>query len=267
MEAVTIAEASRLELAETAVLRSKMERIQALVRNPMGVEIKTFGSTSVFMAKKMPGPAFNTVRGFNREDINLLDDILAFYQRNEIVPQFELNPAYTSPELFRALMSNGYCQSRFHTMLYGTDLTETTNHLSGLTIRLLDDLEMDLYASIYVDSFNLPDLLKKGVAHHNKILLEDKRWSFYIAEWNGKPAAIASLYIEEEVAVLAAAATLPTFRERGIHQQLILARMKKARDKGVDVISGQASFASSSQNNMEKCGMKAAYTKGIWNAI
>ncbi|GAF12601.1 acetyltransferase [Bacillus sp. JCM 19046] len=267
MEAITLKQARLLDEIETAMLQAKMKRIQEITNNPMEIDIQMIGSTTAFKAVKMPGPAFNTIRGFKHEDLPLLDDLIHFYQISKLKPQFELNPAFTSPDLFRALMRNNYCQTRFHTVLYGTTEWENMRNEPALTIRSVKAQEMDLYADIYLKSFKLPIELKQGVAQHNQVLLDDPRWSFYIAEWDGQPAAVASLFVEEKMAVLAAAATLPSFRQRGIHQQLVNIRMKEAEARGTAIISGQANFGSISQTNMEKSGMKIAYTKGIWNSL
>ena len=43
--------------------------------------------------------------------------------------------------------------------------------------------------------------------------------------------------------------------------------MHVANQLGCELIVGQARFGSISQNNMERAGMKIAYTKAIWTKM
>ncbi|MFJ6209121.1 GNAT family N-acetyltransferase [Lysinibacillus sp. NPDC092081] len=89
-------------------------------------------------------------------------------------------------------------------------------------------------------------------------------WSFYIATLQGEDVGIGSLFINKEIAILAASAVKPIARNQGIHQALIQFRINEALKQNCILMIGHAKFASISQNNMERCGLKMAYTKSIW---
>ena len=70
--------------------------------------------------------------------------------------------------------------------------------------------------------------------------------------------------MEGELATLAAAATLPAYRGMGVQRALLNKRIEKAVEQGAKYITSEAVFGSSSHRNMERQGMKLAYTKAIW---
>lgn len=63
---------------------------------------------------------------------------------------------------------------------------------------------------------------------------------------------------------IAASAVKPKARNQGIHQALIQFRINEALQQNCSLMIGHAKFASISQNNMERCGLRMAYTKSIW---
>jgi GNAT superfamily N-acetyltransferase len=87
---------------------------------------------------------------------------------------------------------------------------------------------------------------------------------FYLAELDGQPAAAAALFVTRNVGCLASAATLPAFRGRGAQSALIPARIADAHAAGCDMVATVAAFGSPSQRNLERAGLRIAYTKATW---
>jgi len=59
-------------------------------------------------------------------------------------------------------------------------------------------------------------------------------------------------------------ATLPEARGRGAQSALIARRWRDAQDHGCRAVVTQTQFGGTSQNNMERAGMRLAYVFGIW---
>lgn len=260
--------AERLENSEIDTLTSRLTEIQKIEGNPLGVEIQRFGNATAFSVKNIPGPSFNTVKGLQEDDEKQIDKIIDFYKQKEIPVRFELTPAHASSELLTCLNKAGFYQHDFHTTLYAPLSNEVeTNYESTeqkITIRKLKRNEFDTYAEIYIKGFQMPEFLKSGVAQNNEILYDIENWTFYLASYENEPAGIGALFIKDEIATLAAAATLPNKRNRGIQSALIKHRIYQACLQKCSFIVGQAKFGSVSQNNMERAGMSIAYTKAIW---
>lgn len=258
--------AEQLEDSEIETLSSRLIELQKMNGNPFNVEIQKFGNAIAFSVKNIPGPSFNTVKGLKGEDENQINKIIDFYKQKGIPVRFELTPAHTSPELLACLNDAGYYHNDFHSTLYAplTPEIDTSYDATSITIRKLKRNEFDTFAEIYTKGFQMPAFLKSGVALNNEILYNVKNWSFYLASFENEPAGIAVLFIKDRIANLAAAATLPSFRNKGIQSALIKHRINDANLQKCDLIVGQAKFGSTSQNNMERAGLSIAYTKAIW---
>lgn len=257
-----------LERSEIDSLHSRLTAIEQMDGNPMGVEIETFGNATAFSVRNIPGPSFNTVKGLNDGDENYLEKIIDYYHQKEIPVQFELTPGLVSSNLLNYLADKGFYQNDFHTTLYASSYKKIKlmNELvePDLSIRKLNRNEFDTFAEIYTKGFQMPPFLKSGVAQNNEILYDNHNWTFFLASVKNEPAGIGVLFIKDHIATLAAAATVPDFRNKGVQTALIKKRIYQASLKECKLIVGQAKFGSISQNNMEKAGLKIAYTKAIW---
>ncbi|MUK89390.1 GNAT family N-acetyltransferase [Ornithinibacillus sp. L9] len=263
-QVVTKAFANQLEQSELSLLTSRLEAIENLPDNPMGVEIQDFGKARAFSVKGIPGPSYNTVKGITGDDVGYIEQILAFYKKRDIPARFEITPATSTPELFQQLQRQGFYQHNFHTTLYGSINELHTGLHASVSIRKLKKDEFPIFADIYVRGFSMPDFLKEFVAQNNEVLYENPSWHFYVAQVEGEPVGIGVLHMKDHIGTLAASATVPEFRNRGVHNALVNYRIEQVKQVSCDVIVGQAAFGSTSQLNMQKAGMKIAYTKALW---
>ncbi|RTR29529.1 GNAT family N-acetyltransferase [Robertmurraya yapensis] len=251
-----------LEMSEVDCLHSRLTAIKELEGNPMGVDIQTFGSATAFSVKNIPGPSFNTVKGLKDGDEKYIDRIIDFYNEKSIPLRFELAPGHVSSTLLTYLSEKGFYQNDFHTTLYANSLVAKGEN--ELAIRELRSDEFDTFAEIYTRGFQMPSFLKNGVAQNNEVLHDKEEWTFYLACIEDEPAGIGVLFIKDNVATLAAAATTPQFRKKGIQRSLIKHRIYQAFQKGCILLVSQARFGSTSQNNLERAGFNIGYTKSIW---
>lgn len=256
--------ARRIEVSEIEMLQSRLTAIQNLPGNPMEVDVEQFGNSTAFSVKGIPGPSFNTVRGLMAEDTCEIDKILDFYNEKDIPVQFEITPSFTNSDLLKLLASKGFYQSNFHSVLYGNEFTTFENVNPAISLRKLREDEFDLFADIYVRGFGLPEFIKPGIAQNNQVLYQLNEWEFYLATIMGEPAGIGVMFYQNGITTLAASATIPEHRKKGIHRALLVERIKDAHHKGAELVVGQAKYASVSSNNMEKMGLRVAYTKSIW---
>ncbi|GGA38190.1 GNAT family N-acetyltransferase [Psychrobacillus lasiicapitis] len=257
---------SVLEQAEIQTLKSRLSAIQAIDGNPMGVHQLVKGQTSAFAAKNIPGLTFNTVRGLSENDIPYLEDIITFYKKNAINFRFEITPMNSSELLFRALTDKGYYHSGFHASFIG-ECVENRGQIYQPDIEVchLNQDDFDLFASIYVNGFGLPSCIQNGIKQNNEVLFDVPGWQFYVAYVKGMPAGVAVLFVQDKMATLAAAATLPEYQGRGVQSTLIQKRIQVAFEKGAKYITSEAAFGSASHRNMEGAGLKLAYTKALWS--
>ncbi|AFH63674.2 acetyltransferase [Paenibacillus caseinilyticus] len=272
MQAVFHERAVRVEEAEIRAVASRLTAIGEQEGNPHGVQVRRFGRVHAFLVKGIPDLYFNSVRGLGLEEGSeeRIDEILDFYAEHGASCRFDIVPFGAQPELLRKLAERGYGQYGFHTALYGVvpELGLPTDPRDGqVIVRPLREDEFDLYAEIYSASFGMPAFLQPAVAANNRVLHGRAGWRFYLALYGDEPAAIGALRMEDGIGSLAAAATLPAFRRLGCQSALLLERLEEAARSACGLLVGQAAFGSASQANMERIGMKVAYTKSLWRKI
>ncbi|MEK4247455.1 GNAT family N-acetyltransferase [Psychrobacillus sp. FSL K6-2684] len=253
------------EFSEIQTLTSRINTIQSLPRNPMGARILVRGNTHAFAVKHIPGPAFNTVRGINDQDLDYLDEIFHFYKDHAISFRIEVTPQNSSESLFLRLSEKGFYQSGFHASFFRVaDNIDSFSNPSSIVVRPLQKDEFDLFAAIYLEAFGLPSSIQDGIKQNNQVLFDVPGWEFYLALRHNVPIGIGVMYVEGELATLAAAATLPDYRNLGVQHALLHKRIEKAIEKGAKYITSEAAFGSVSHRNMERIGLKLAYTKAFW---
>ena len=86
----------------------------------------------------------------------------------------------------------------------------------------------------------------------------------FLAERGGAPVATGSLFVYEDIAVLAGASTVPEGRRNGAQNALLAARLRFAAERGCTVAMMGAAPGSTSQRNAEKNGFRIAYTRTKW---
>lgn len=211
--------------SENNTLISRLNTFKSNNDNELGSHIKQFGSTLAFQVRGISGTAFNTVRNLNNEDLIYLPEIEEWYNQQNVDFQIEVAPQNASKDLFRELHKLHFIQTDFHATFNG-NVREIANGKcdSDCDIQLLQKEEFNDFADIYVKGFGLPEFIADGVKQNNEILYEIEGWQFFKAIIDEKMVGIAVLYIQDDVATLAAATTLPEYRGQGIQKALIKAR-------------------------------------------
>lgn len=210
----------------------------------------------------MPWGLFNNVKGTINE--HEVDAIISFYKERKRQFEFQFIPSKANPTVFKLLHERSFYQSGFHTSLY-RELSEIIlPENKHIQIRELQEDEFELYAKIHCLGTGLSLDGQSAVASNNRVLSGREGWRYYIGFYNEEPAAVAVMHMKDQMASLTFAATLPQFRQLGLHTQLLLRRIHDAYKNGCKLIVGQCAYCSSSHRNMERVGLKIAYTRATW---
>ena len=81
---------------------------------------------------------------------------------------------------------------------------------------------------------------------------------------DGTPAGSAALTVDAGLGYLANAATLPAMRGRGCQTALLARRIADAAAAGCDTVASLAVFRTGSQRNLERAGLRVAFTQAVW---
>jgi GNAT superfamily N-acetyltransferase len=123
---------------------------------------------------------------------------------------------------------------------------------------------------VLVEGFAAGDGTGAQVDHYARAAIEQVMRDFgaaegfrrYVARLDNVAGA-ASMFIDDGIAILAGAATLPAARRRGVQAALLAARLRDARDAGCELAVITTAPGSLSQKNAMRSGFVLAYARAV----
>ncbi|HTO52196.1 MAG TPA: GNAT family N-acetyltransferase [Myxococcota bacterium] len=262
---LSIALSRQLSAAHEALHVEGMRAAEALAGNPFEIEVRRFGRATASIARKVPLVEwYNRVVGLEQQDARQLRDMLAFYRTHGVRARFEIGPAELTSALAVALAAERIGLERFETTLYAPIEARISPPPSTLEVRASPLDELDRYFEIWARGFGLPDFLWEDERRIRRAWFAVPGFRRYVALDAGEPVACAGLYLHGDVAYLCMSATLPESRGRGAQSALIARRWREAAEHGSRFVVTQTAYGGTSQNNMERAGMRLAHNFGIW---
>jgi hypothetical protein len=267
LPAMTRELARRIEQNDIDYSLSRLGGMQQAKGNPLGIEINRYGNVNAFLIKGWPNFWYgNKVLGLEPSSEIYLTEILEWFARHRLNFRFEIMPGNLNSSVASRLHKLGFCQMSFNAAVYGQpSLVEKTSSNEQLRISEVQRNEVDLFLDLYQDAFGLPRLNSK---ERETVLswLNRAKSNLYlcIAHMDDIPAGVGVLYMENGVGLLADAATLPEFRGRGCHIAMIHHRIMQAEKHNCDLLTSFVEFGSTSHLNLERAGLRVAYTKSMW---
>jgi ribosomal protein S18 acetylase RimI-like enzyme len=235
-----------------------VEFIAGWLRGIPGVRVERFGAAEASLNPSLADVDFmNTVMGLYPEDAEVLGAILAFYAEAGVRPWLELPPAPGFDALSEPLADAGAVPVGFHTMLYGAARRAERDP----RVREARPDEAAEFGDVLLRGHGAPDDAPRT---HIVAWAERSDSRMYVAEVDGRIGAAGALVLHDDLAYLANASTLPEARGRGLQSALIAARVDAAARAGIALVSAQAAWSSPSQRNLERAGLRVAYTKTVW---
>lgn len=225
-----------------------------------GAELERFGDAVAAVDPSRPELDFvNRVYGLWPEDSEHVERIAGFYRDRGVRPWLELAPSGRFHALAAALMRAGAAQVGFHAMLHGEAVAADPGD-----VRIERNADPELFADVILRGHGVPEGARVRDRSSVARWAEIDGWRLYLARVDGTAAGAALLALDDDLGYLANASTLPEFRRRGVQSALIAARIADAVAAGCDAVSSQAEFGSASQRNLERAGLRVAYTKAVW---
>jgi len=267
LPAMTRQLAQRIEQNDIDYSLSRLEGMQQAKGNPLQIEIKRYGNVNAFLIKGWPNFWYgNKVLGLEPSSETYLEKIVELFGSSRLNFRFEIMPGNLNSSLASRLHKLRFAQMSFNTAVYSIpSLTVRASTNEQLRVREVQPNEIDLFLDLYQDGFGLPRLIHK---EREAVLswLNRAKSSLYlcIAHVDDIPAGIGILYIENGIGLLADAATLPEFRGKGCHTAMVRHRIAQAEKRKCDLLTSFVEFGSTSHMNLERVGLRVAYTKSMW---
>jgi GNAT superfamily N-acetyltransferase len=274
------ATASLARRIEQAECRLTMDAARIAARRRSDVMIGPIaGGAAVFTG---PGEPYNKAIGLGFGpplDVQALEEIERAFEERQTPLQVELATLADSG-LAVQLARRGYYLTNFENVL-GLELT--TEFLEQAERRLAAAAENGLAVetapelSVWIDAvitgFEHPDVFDGPASHESfpRGLLErvyrDQKdapgFRQYLARRTGEVAGGGAMRVDEGVAQLCGAATLPPHRRRGVQSTLLQARLLDAARSGCDLAVVTTQPGSKSQENVQRVGFVLLYSRAI----
>lgn len=258
--------ASRLERAEGCANVASVEARAAAEPHVGATWMEVGGTLAMFDG---PGSPLTQTFGLAMSAAptpDALHQIESFFSARGADTMHETCPL-GDPALLRILPERKYRPIEQSTVLY-QPLTaamhselETDAHVH---VRVAGADEALLWATIGSRGWGDTPELAQFMLEFGRMYARAEGMICFIAEWDGEPAAAAALSIQNGVALLAGASTIPAFRCRGLQTALLHARLAHGARVGCDLAMMAALPGSGSQRNAERRGFRIAYTRTKW---
>lgn len=267
LPAMTRELAQRIEQNDIDYSLSRLEGMQQAAGNPLQIEIKRYGNLNAFLIQGWPNFWYgNKVLGLEPSSEIYLDEIIDLFTRHNLSFRFEIMPGNLNSSLASRLHKLRFCQMSFNTAVYGLpSLASRALSSEQLKIREVQPNEIDLFLDLYQEGFQLPRLNdKEREAVLSWLTRAKSSLHLCLAQVDDIPAGVGVLYMENGIGLLADAATLPAFRGKGCHTAMIHYRIAQAEKQNCDLLTSFVEFGSTSHMNLERAGLRVAYTKSMW---
>jgi ribosomal protein S18 acetylase RimI-like enzyme len=235
------------------------------------------GGAVVFVEEGAP---FNKGVGFGFDGVpadTMLERVERAFADRHAPLQFEISNL-ADPVVARTLTARGYQLVGFENVLGIAITPELTERLAGraapaVDVRRASSDESAVWMDAVTDGFLHPDTYDGPPSHESmqRDVLERifgdtlaaPGFERFLARRDGEIAGGASFRIQDGVAQLSGAATLPAHRRKGVQSALLRYRLLEGAKRGCDVAVVTTSPGSKSQENVQKAGFALLYTRAI----
>lgn len=198
---------------------------------------------------------YNRVIGLSDAGLERLEEVIAWYHEAGRDCHLTLTPERATPEVMEALAGRGFALvSQDWFFAQACIMAEPPK--AKIAIRRAGEEDLDTV----FDLWETPDdPIVQVVRDLRRAAHLHPDFALYIADLDGRPAAMASSFISNGIAWMGNANTLPELRCRGAQQALMAQRMWDARQAGCLWALTDCEFGSTTHRNAERMGMRMAF--------
>jgi GNAT superfamily N-acetyltransferase len=253
----------RIRRAASAFTVGWVEGMRDLPGNPNRVTVERFGGALALACESLPELDFvNTVHGLDPRAADRVDEVTAFYRARSLRGWMEVAPGAGVEPLLERLAAAGWAQVGFWGSFSGPAVAPPAP--DGVEVVEAGAEDMADFTRIHLDGHEVPPDDRGPDEAAVRAWLGRPGWRLYLARVDGVAAASAALTIGAGLGYLANAATLPAMRGRGCQTALLARRIADAAAAGCDTVASLAEFGSGSQRNLERAGLRLAFTQAVW---
>ena len=245
--------ARRLEAAEAAIARG--------CARPGAATLEVAGGCAVFAGAASPLTQAVGLGLNGPVSPADLDSLAGFFGSRGAPLRIEVCPL-ADAGLLDALAARGCRVTEFNNVLAmplaGYDAPPTPR------VRVMSPAEVDLWSLTVGRGFFEEPRLTPDEMDVGRDIAAMPSAECYLAIEEGEPAAGAALAVSDGLGILFADSALARFRRRGLHRELIAARLARAAARGCDMAAACTQPGSLSQRNYERFGFRVMYSKATF---
>ena len=191
-----------------------------------------------------------------------LTEMIRFYRENGSKRFFvQVSPAARPENLAGQLLRQGFEHYNNWVKLY-RPVEKLPPGDTSLAVEQIGPDDADNFSGIIIRAFDWPEALIPLIA----VPIGKPGWLHYLAYRDHTPVACAALFLREDIASLAFAATLPEARRLGAQSALINRRINDAAEAGCRWIISETAEEKpdkpvTSFRNLQKTGFRAGYLR------
>lgn len=171
--------------------------------------------------------------------------------------------SFAAPETLSLLSARGYSPIEASVVLIRA--TEAASEESRISVRPTVAPEAGMWSRTAAEGWatDMPEA-RAFLESLGEVMARARGVTCFVAELDGRPIATGSLSIQNGVALLAGASTVPAARRQGAQQALFRARLDHARARGIELAMVVTQPGSASRRNAERQGFRPVYTRSKW---
>jgi len=170
-----------------------------------------------------------------------------------------------APPVLELLNTRGYRPIEFSSVLIRPAAAQLGAPTGSITVREIDVVDADLWSRVAAKGWSSesPELAAV-VEGFGRIVASARGAHCFLAFLDGEAIAAAALVLNDDVALLAGASTVPDHRKQGAQLALLDARLRFAAAHGAQLAMMVALPGSGSHRNAERNGFRVTYTRTKW---
>lgn len=173
--------------------------------------------------------------------------------------------AFATPTALSLLSERGYTPIEASVVLVRPTPTTAEAGTGPITVRAIGVDEAPLWCRVAGQGWGSESAeLGAFVESFGAIVTRARGVACFLAELDGTPVAAAALNVNNGVALLAGATTIPSARRQGAQRALLQARLAFAAARAIPLAMVVTQPGSASQRNAERQGFRPVYTRVKW---
>jgi GNAT superfamily N-acetyltransferase len=257
--------ARRLERAEAHANAGFVEARAKAFPDWGAARIEVAGASAMFDGPNSPVTQTFGLGMFQPLTVADLDQIEHFFFERGAPVFHEVCPL-ADPSTFALMSERGYKPLEFSNVLYrpiSPDLRLDAARNEQIEVRRISPDEVDLWAQTAFEGWSEFTEAADFLRDLGHVTARSKSLPF-LAELDGQQIAAGALSIDQDIALLAGASTIPSARRQGAQNALLEERLRYAATQGCTVAMMATQLGSGSQRNAERHGFRIAYTRTKW---